>query len=135
MLSEEGILILAGGEDKKLLAENWKIFQNDHRLRDSEKKKIAEYQNRYDKIFCRRWDYCQPCKEEIPIQAVLGIRSMVKRRGSHILVPGGQHVASIEKARNCRGCGECMTRCPYHLPIPDLIQENLRWVDDQMKNH
>lgn len=119
MLSEEGILILAGGEDKKLLAENWKIFQNDHRLRDSEKKKIAEYQNRYDKIFCRRWDYCQPCKEEIPIQAVLGIRSMVKRRGSHILVPGGQHVASIENPEIVGDAANAwpgaLTICPYRI--------------------
>jgi predicted aldo/keto reductase-like oxidoreductase len=132
--SQEGILVLAGVEDKNLLDENWKIFQNDYRLSAGEKKEIAEYQNRYDKMFCRRCDYCQPCSEGIPIQAVLGIRSMVKRRGSQILARGGQHLEPIEKARNCSECGECMTRCPYHLPIPDLIRENLRWVDDQMKN-
>jgi predicted aldo/keto reductase-like oxidoreductase len=35
----------------------------------------------------------------------------------------------IEKARNCSECGECLPRCPYHLPIPDLIKENLAWFD------
>jgi predicted aldo/keto reductase-like oxidoreductase len=133
-LSQEGILVLAGVEDKNLLDENWKIFQSDYHLTAREKKEIAEYQNRYDKIFCRRCDYCQPCSEGIPIQHVFNIRSMVKRRGRQILAPGGQHMQTIEKARKCTGCGECLPRCPYHLPIPDLIQENLRWVDDQMKN-
>ena len=33
------------------------------------------------------------------------------------------------KGRNCTECGDCMTRCPYELPIPDLIRENLRWLD------
>ena len=35
----------------------------------------------------------------------------------------------IEKARNCSECGECLPRCPYQLPIPDLIKENLAWYD------
>ena len=134
VLSQEGILILAGVEDKNLLDENWKIFQNDYRLKDGEKKKIAEYQNRYDKIFCRRCDYCQPCSEGIPIQNVFNIRSMVKRRGRQILMPGGQQATAIEKARKCSSCGECLARCPYHLPIPDLLRDTVRWVDDQMKN-
>jgi predicted aldo/keto reductase-like oxidoreductase len=33
--------------------------------------------------------------------------------------------ASMEKARTCLECGECMPRCPYHLEIPKLIRENL----------
>jgi len=39
---------------------------------------------------------------------------------------------ACEKARACSECGECMTRCPYKLPIPDLIKENLCWVDEQL---
>ena len=37
--------------------------------------------------------------------------------------------AGLERASNCTECGDCMTRCPYELPIPDLIRENLRWLD------
>jgi predicted aldo/keto reductase-like oxidoreductase len=32
-------------------------------------------------------------------------------------------------ARKCTACGECLERCPYELPIPDLISENLEWID------
>ena len=38
---------------------------------------------------------------------------------------------AINRGRNCTECGDCMTRCPYELPIPDLIRENLRWLDEQ----
>jgi predicted aldo/keto reductase-like oxidoreductase len=37
---------------------------------------------------------------------------------------------AVNKARECTECGECMTRCPYELPIPELIKANLKWVDD-----
>jgi predicted aldo/keto reductase-like oxidoreductase len=39
----------------------------------------------------------------------------------------------IEKARKCSECGDCLPRCPYQLPIPYLIKENLFWYDS-MRN-
>jgi predicted aldo/keto reductase-like oxidoreductase len=41
----------------------------------------------------------------------------------------------LERAANCIGCGECMLRCPYFLPIPNMIKENLRWVEKVKKEH
>jgi predicted aldo/keto reductase-like oxidoreductase len=133
VLSQPGVLVIAGVESKDLFDENWKVFQDGQGLTDKEKMEIEEIRKRYEKVFCRRCDYCQPCTEDIPIQIVLGIRSMVKRMGKGILQKGRQREA-IEKARNCTECGECMTRCPYELPIPDLIKENLGWVDEQIKS-
>jgi predicted aldo/keto reductase-like oxidoreductase len=133
VLSHPGIVVLAGVEKKDLFDENWEIFQGSYELEGTEKREIEEIQSRYEKNFCRRCDYCQPCSEDISIQHILGIRSMVKRIGVHILQEGWQAKA-IEKARHCSECGECMTRCPYDLPIPELIKENLEWVDEQLKS-
>jgi predicted aldo/keto reductase-like oxidoreductase len=132
-LAQPGILIIPGVEHKDLFDENWKVFQAGQALTREEKKEIEEIQKRYEKVFCRRCDYCQPCTEEIPIQVVLGIRSMVKRMGKGILQKG-RHREAIDKGRNCTECGTCTTRCPYELPIPELIKENLCWVDEQMKS-
>lgn len=132
-LSQPEILVIAGVEHKDLFDENWAIFQNREKLRDTEMKEIEKTRRAYEKVFCRRCDYCQPCPEEIPIQAILGVRSMVKRMGKTILQKG-RHREAIDKARNCSKCEECMARCPYQLSIPNLIQENLRWVDEQLKS-
>jgi predicted aldo/keto reductase-like oxidoreductase len=132
-LSRPGIVVLAGVEHKDLFDENWEVFQGSWELTDEEEERIEEIRQIYDRNFCRRCDYCQPCSEDIPIQAILGLRSMVKRMGKHILREGWQADA-IEKARGCSECEECMARCPYELPIPDLIKENLRWVDEQLKS-
>jgi predicted aldo/keto reductase-like oxidoreductase len=131
-LSQPGILVLGGVEHQDLFDQNWKVFEEGRPLSGPEKKEIEETQKRYDKVFCRRCDYCQPCTEEIPIQMVLGIRSMVKRMGKGILLKG-RHREAIDKARNCSLCELCTGRCPYQLPIPELIKENLCWVDEQLK--
>jgi uncharacterized protein len=132
VLSQPGIAVIAGVEQKGLFDENWEIFQENKELDGRERKEIEEIRSRHEKAFCHRCDYCQPCTEGISIQHILGIRSMVRRMGKRILREGWL-ARAIEKARNCTECGECMTRCPYSLPIPDLIKENLAWVDEQVK--
>ncbi len=130
-LALEGTVVIPGIEAKELFDENWEVFIDDLTLGRKEREEIRAIQGEFDKQFCRRCDYCQPCPEGIPIQHVIGIKSMVKRMGPGILKEGWPKFA-IEQARNCTECGECMERCPYELPIPELIKENLRWVNEQV---
>lgn len=130
--SVEGVLVLCGVETRSLFDENWAVYQGDHALDEEDNRIIRDLRKEYDRNFCRRCDYCQPCTEGIGIQEMLGIRFQVKRMGPGILTRPPRS-ANIEKARNCSECGECMTRCPYDLPIPDLIRENLRFVDQTLK--
>ena len=132
VLARDGILIIPGVESKALFNRNWEIFNGSHALNSVEKAQIETIRKKYEKSFCRRCDYCQPCSETIPIQLILGVRSALKRFGKNFLQEGWPREA-IAKAKNCSGCGECLPRCPYHLPIPDLIKENLQWVDEQLK--
>jgi len=132
VLAIPGTLILTGVEEKRLIDQNRKIFEGSYELTDEEKKKLEEIFKEYDKKFCRRCDYCLPCTEDIHIQLVLGIKSIFKRMGTQTL----NHPVfgkMIENAAHCSECGECMTRCPYSLPIPDMIKDNLKWVEDLKK--
>jgi predicted aldo/keto reductase-like oxidoreductase len=129
-LAEPGVLVIPGVESPDLFDENWRVFGEGAPLSETEERQIAAMQQSYDKVFCRRCDYCQPCSEGIPIQTVLGLRALVKRMGRDLLLKGPMGMGVV-KARNCTECGECMTRCPYELPIPDLIRENLRWLDEE----
>ncbi len=131
VFNQQGVVALAGVEHKDLFDMNWEIFQGSYDLDDSEEQEIEEIQKNYDKKFCRRCDYCQPCPEGIPIQFILGMRSIVKRMGKDAL-QRDRFSMTITKARECSGCGECETRCPYELPIQDLIKGNLQWVDEQL---
>ena len=58
---------------------------------------------------------------EIP--DIMSFLSMTKR-----LAPAGViHMtkAAMETVEKCDECGECLEKCPYNLPIPDLLKENL----------
>ncbi len=130
MLSQPGIVAIPGVEDKRFFDQNWSVYRSDYELSDAEKKEIDKIRKQYDKIFCRRCDYCQPCSEDIPIQLILGVRYAIQRFGEAILQKKWMQTG-LEKARRCSQCGECMERCPYELPIPDLIEGNLRWLDEE----
>ena len=127
-LSQSDVLVLAGVESKDLIDENWHIFKGDYNLSSDENAEIAKIQKQYDKQFCRRCDYCQPCTEGIMIQYVLSADSIIKRMGIKALK--SSLLANVVKdAKKCTECEECMPRCPYELPIPELIKEKLQWIE------
>ena len=95
-------------------------------------KEVAEMQRLRDELgtrFCRRCDYCQPCTQEIPISMVMNITSFVKRMPGERVFTGGI-ADTMERAATCNQCGDCLERCPYHLPIPDMISENVEWYNE-----
>jgi len=127
-LSTPNIVPIPGSETLERARENWKIFTESYSLTEKDKERIELLKKEFTRQFCRRCDYCQPCTEKINIQFIVGLKSVIKRFGPHAQEVGWMKDL-IEKARNCSECGECLPRCPYELPIPDLIKENLAWLD------
>ena len=132
VLSTPGIVPIPGSESLEKARENWEIFTKSHSLTKRDKVYIETLRKEMNQQFCRRCDYCQPCSEKISIQHVLGLKAIVNRFG-----PMTEELdwfsSLLEKARNCSECGECLTRCPYELPIPKLIKENLTWYDQWLE--
>ena len=122
------IVPIPGSETMERARENWKVFAEGGSLTEKDRERIEIIKKQFNKQFCRRCDYCQPCSEGINIQFAVGLKSIIKRLG-----PMAQEskwiMDFIEKARNCSECGDCLTRCPYELPIPELIRKNLAWYD------
>jgi uncharacterized protein len=74
--------------------------------------------------FCHRCDYCQPCTEGIPISTVMIYPGLAARLPDEQMY--GLWGGMIEKAASCSQCGECEERCPYHLPIREMLDEHLQ---------
>ena len=62
----------------------------------------------------------------------INVRSVIKRMGKEA-ASGAFLAPALSATRNCTAWGACLERCPYELPIPDLIHENLEWVDRGMR--
>ena len=63
---------------------------------------------------------------EIPISTVLTSASFAKRMPPERFF-GDMVGKAMEAAANCADCGECETRCPYELPIRQLLNEQVDW--------
>lgn len=131
VLNQPNVVPIPGSETMEKAKANWEIFMGDHRLTSEDWNIIHTLRQEMNHQFCRRCDYCQPCTEKISIQHILGVKYIVKRFGLAVKELDWFQTL-IEKARNCSECGECLTRCPYQLPIPELIKANLEWYDTQI---
>jgi predicted aldo/keto reductase-like oxidoreductase len=101
--------------------ENINVATGPHTLSQEELKLIEADRVELGDQFCRACNYCQPCPQEIPITFILRAESQfLKRMGWQ---PGTEErfAEAVEKADSCIECGECEARCPYHLPIRQLL--------------
>ena len=72
--------------------------------------------------FCRRCNYCAPCTVGIQIPSCFLFHGYLERYG----LAGWAHErydTLTVKAGACIGCGKCETRCPYNLPIRDMLKK------------
>jgi hypothetical protein len=73
--------------------------------------------------FCRRCGYCEPCPQGVHISTIMNLRSFWKRFPAERFTTGWIAEA-VTSAESCIHCGECEEKCPYHLPIQEMLEEN-----------
>ena len=71
--------------------------------------------------FCRRCNYCAPCTAGINISQVLLLEGYLSRYG---LADWAKlrYDGMDKKATDCIDCGVCESRCPYNLPIREMLK-------------
>ena len=75
--------------------------------------------------YCRGCNYCQPCPQEIPISFVLRTETQFLKRIGWSPQLEKQLKNATEVVPTCLKCGECESRCPYKLPIRELLPVKL----------
>jgi len=99
-------------------------------LTPGEQDEIRQLQAELGQRFCRRCGYCQPCPEGVSIQPMMIMDSIVKRMpAADVFTHSAEIVAGIA---NCTECGECEEKCPYELPIRDMLNEHAALFRNEM---
>ena len=83
--------------------------------------------------FCHRCEYCMPCEKGVTIPGVLAFKSVSRRLPPMAAI--GMAYGALESVEKCEDCGVCIEKCPYDLPIPDLLKENLALYNDFKDRH
>ena len=107
------------------LRQNVAAYSDKSPLTDAEQAKIHQLRNELGNNFCRRCNYCAPCTAGISIYSVFLFEGYLTR---YNLVDwaNGRYNAMEKTASDCIGCGICETRCPYGLPIRDMMQKAVK---------
>ena len=71
--------------------------------------------------FCRRCNYCAPCTVGIAIPNVFLFEGYLSRYGLEDWARG-RYDSMAKTASDCIECGACEPRCPYGLPIRQMLK-------------
>jgi predicted aldo/keto reductase-like oxidoreductase len=93
-------------------------------LTETEKNIINEEVNELGNNFCRRCGYCKPCPEGIDIPGIFIAEGYVTRYNLRDYGKSKYDVMTI-KADACVRCRKCEKKCPYNLPIVNMLKHSV----------
>jgi len=128
LLQFEGVLPDPGIQHVEEIEEIAGIVAGPWELAPEEWQAIERIRATVGSRFCRRCGYCEPCPQGVRISTVMVLESFWKRMPVERMRDGWIAEAAAS-AKNCIECGECEDKCPYHLPIRDMIVENYEFYE------
>ena len=114
-------VVIPGMADPKELEQNIAAVADTAPITEEEQKKFQAVRDDLGTQFCRRCNYCQPCTAGISISNVFLFQGYLRRYGLGDWAQG-RYSALEKKASDCVDCGLCETRCPYNLPIREMLK-------------
>lgn len=115
-------VVIPGMAEEKEIKQNIASVSNIAPLTDAEQAKIKEIRDFLGTNFCRRCNYCAPCAAGINIPATFLIEGYYSRY--NLKEWAEFRYGNLEKkASDCIECGVCETRCPYNLPIRQMMKK------------
>ena len=114
-------VVIPGMEAVSQLTENAEAVSRKEPLTEEELRKIEEIRKTLGTHFCRRCNYCAPCSVGIPISGVFLMEGYLSRYGLEQWARA-RYDGLGKYASDCVECGLCEERCPYHLPIREMLK-------------
>ncbi len=128
------VVVIPGIERRAEIEEITRIIEGPGTMSAAEQIEMQRIKREVGKTFCHRCDYCQPCTENIPISTVMTALSHFKRIPPQRFF-SGRIGEALEEAASCSKCGNCEQRCPYHLPIMEMMDEKATWYQEEKRKY
>ncbi len=115
-------VIIPGMADEAEITQNAAAISDTTPLTAEEQNKIANIKALLGTNFCRRCNYCAPCTAGINISAVFLFEGYYSRYD--LKEWASDRYSNLAKtASDCIECGVCESRCPYNLPIREMLKK------------
>ena len=113
---------IPGMADPRELEQNLAAVSDTSPISAEELEKMEAVRKMLGTQICRRCNYCQPCTAGINISGCFLFDGYLSRYGLADWAKGRYNAMAV-KASACVDCGLCETRCPYNLPIRDMLKK------------
>ena len=123
ILANDNVTVaIPGMAEVKELEQNLAAAEDTSPLTEEEKAAFEKVRAELGQNFCRRCNYCAPCAAGINIPSVFLFQGYLRRYG--LAGWARERYATLPvKASACVQCGACETRCPYQLPIRQMLKK------------
>ncbi|MGE5856034.1 MAG: aldo/keto reductase [Syntrophaceae bacterium] len=126
-----GIVPIPGVISKEEMDEIVSLYRSREPLTEADLADMERIRADLGTRFCHRCGYCLPCEKRVRIPEALGFKSILKRFQGETALNFSRD--AVKSAENCDQCGACIERCPYELPIPEMLEENLALFREALK--
>ena len=120
--NDDVTVIIPGMADAKEIEQNLAAVEDNSPLSEAELAEMDKIRNELGTQFCRRCNYCQPCAAGLNISGVFLMQGYLNRYGLADWARS-RYETFPKKASDCIECGLCETRCPYNLPIREMLKK------------
>ncbi|MBR2651084.1 MAG: aldo/keto reductase [Clostridia bacterium] len=115
-------VVIPGMADVGEIRQNVAVISDTSPLSEAENKKISEIKDLLGTGFCRRCNYCAPCTVGINIPSMFLFEGYYSRYDLKEWA-SARYEGQAKHASDCIGCGVCEARCPYNLPIREMLKK------------
>lgn len=109
--------------------ENTNASNNVMDFTEEENEKISQISEELGETFCRRCGYCAPCPQKIDIPTMF-VFSAYKERYNLKDWAEERYGTLTATAKDCTACGACEKKCPYDLPIRNMLKKVRRTFNE-----
>lgn len=114
-------VVIPGMAEISEIRENASVSSDTSDLSEEEIENIEKIRAELGTNFCRRCNYCAPCTAGINISAVFLFEGYYSRYDLKDWA-AARYSSLAKTASDCIGCGACESRCPYNLPIREMLK-------------
>lgn len=122
LLNQPVTTIIPGMDSVEQVRQNAALGDQSRPLTEEEVRQLAEEIKGMGQRFCRRCEYCLPCPAEIDIPTMFLLNGYYTRYGLQTWARERYRGLAVG-VDACLDCGECEEKCPYQLPIRQMLQE------------
>jgi len=116
------VIPLPGFDSVEAVDEVVSFYGHPNRVTAKDLRLMEAYRAELGKQFCRRCEYCNPCPQGVMITKAMGYQVIAGRMSPAVAVEFSR--AAMESVKLCTLCGTCQERCPYELPIQDMLKRH-----------